>query len=161
MIELNVNESTKLDFDLSIAGADERDIQARFFININEMGIVFPAKINNGTITIKIPQLDNYIKNGLSEDLYNAKLEILADETTLTPWEGQIKINRPVKVKVKMTEVKKVVESLKLDIKVKDPKIKIESKILNGEKDVDENCGEDHDKDKKKKKKSKLANKFE
>lgn len=159
MIELNVNESTKLDFDLSIAGAAEQDIQGRFFLNMNEMSIVFPAKIDNGTITIKIPQLDNYIKNGLSEDLYDAKLEILADETTLIPWEGQIKVNRPVEVKVKMTEVKKMAESLKLDIKVKSPKVKVESKVIE-KKEVDETCGKDHDK-KKKKKKSKLAGKLE
>lgn len=157
MIEFNINESTKLDFDLSIAGVDERDIQARFFLNMNEMSIVFPAKIDNSTITIKIPQLDNYIKNGLSEDLYDAKLEILADETTLTPWEGQVKINRPIEAKVKMTEMKKVIENLKLDIKVKNPKIKVKTKAK--VKKVDEKV--EKKVAKKNEKKSKLAGKFE
>jgi len=155
MIEFNINKSTKLDFDLAIAGADERDIQARFFLNLNEMSVVFPAKIDNGIITIQIPQLDNYIKNGLSEDLYDAKLEILADKTTLTPWEGQVKINRPIEAKVKMTEVKKMAESLKLNIKVKSPKVKIETKVIKKEKKIDEK------KETPKKKKSKLAGKFE
>lgn len=152
MIEFNVNESTKLDFDISIAGVEERDIQARFFLNMNEMSIVFPAKIDNGVITFNIPQLDN-VKNGLNEgDLYDAKIEVLADETILTPWEGQVKIKRPMEVKIKMTEMRKAIDNLKLDIKIKNPKLKV--------KKIEEKVEEKVEEVIKEKKKSKLASKL-
>jgi len=162
MIELYVNESEEMTFDMSIGGARADDVDARLFIKMDEMSLVFPAKVNRDTVNIKIPALDNMLKKGLNEgDVYDARVEVVVNETTLIPWQGQVKIKKPVSVKLEMAEVRKVAEDLKLDIKVGNPKVKVKPKVE--EKEVEEMCGPDHDeedKDKKKKKKSKIAEIF-
>lgn len=159
-IEFNVNESREMNFDLSVAGANPQDLIARFFIVMNEMSLSFPAKVENGKITIKVPALNNLVKIGLNEgDMYNARLEVIVEESTLIPWKGQIKIKRPINVEARMVEMKEAIDNLKLDVKVGNPEINIEK--IN--KDTKEICEKDHkdlEKKKKEKRKSKLAERF-
>jgi hypothetical protein len=135
-ILFNINESKKMSFDLAVAGVDPQDLSARFIIEMDDkMGVCFPANIIDGVINVEFPALDSIIKIGMNEgDLYDARLEIITNETLLTPWRDQIKIKKPINVEARMVEMKDAINDLKLDIKVSEPKEEKKKEIIKEEK---------------------------
>jgi len=118
MITLNANEAKSISFDISVQGVEIDNLKGAMRIVSEGIEYGFPIKIYNGTISVTIPALGKLIKSKLvNENNLEAKLEIIADDTYIVPWEDTITIESPVVVEAKVrdiTEMKK-----KLDISVK------------------------------------------
>jgi len=130
MITLNANEAKSISFDVSVQGVEVENLKGAMRIVSEGIEYGFPIKIYNGTISVTIPALGKLIKNKLDENI-EAKLEIIADDTYIVPWEDTITIESPVVVEAKVrdiTEMKK-----KLDISVK--KV-VEKRVVEEEKKV-------------------------
>jgi len=151
MINLNVNEKKSLQFDVKVSGVEMRDLRGSMKIVINEIQHGFPITIVDGKIVVEIPALSDFLKEDvLNEKTVNAKLEIIASDTYLVPWEDSITLESPVKVEAIMSGIKTMMEKITPTIEVKaNPKIIVEEKPK--EKKVEE------DKKVEKRKKSKFA----
>ena len=93
--------------------------------------------ITDESVTVEIPALDSVIKD-LSEARVEAKLEIVAGDTFLTPWTDTANIEIPVEVSAVVENVQDETESkpsidIKIveekDQKVEKPEIKVTSKF--------------------------------
>ena len=149
MINLNVNEKKSLQFDVSVSGVQMNDIRGSMKIIMNKVQYGFPITIMDGKIVVEIPALSDFLKEEvLNERTADAKLEIIAGDTYLVPWEDQIELQSPVKVEAVMSGIKTIMEKVTPSIKIKNPKVIVEEKP--------EELKEDY-KEKKKTKKSKFA----
>lgn len=118
MIDLNITEAKKIRFGIAVSGVQTRDLKGALRMIIDGIEYGFPVSIIDGKITVEIPPLENTMKKDLSEgQKINAKLEVIAGDTFLVPWEDSFKINKPIKIEAVIAEVE--------DIKEQKPKAKV------------------------------------
>lgn len=121
MINLNVQKSKQIKFGVEISGVQLQDIKGAIRIMHEGIEYGFPIKIIDNKIVAEIPPLENVIISELTDSEYmNAKLELIAGDVYLTPWEDNIKIEKPIKVEATIQEVEDiddVQEKKKPDIK--------------------------------------------
>lgn len=131
MINLNINEKKSLQFDVKVSGVEMRDLRGSMKIVINEIQHGFPITIVDGKIVVEIPALSDFLKEEvLNEKTVNAKLEIIASDTYLVPWEDSITLESPVKVEAIMSGIKTMMEKITPTIEVKaNPKVIVEKKL--------------------------------
>lgn len=130
MIDLNVNERKSLQFDVSVSGVQMNDLLGSMKIVMEDIQYCFPIKILDGKIVVDIPPLSKFIKEEfLKEQSIDAKLEIIAGDTYLVPWEDQLLLKSPIKVEAIMSDAKDVMEKITPKIEVKpSPKVIVEEK---------------------------------
>lgn len=105
MINLNINETKKLRFKISLSGVHPQDLKGALRIIIDDIEYGFPIKIENGDITSEIgPLKDICPKKVKNSDILNSKLEIIAGDTHFTPWSDKIRLRNPIKVEAKITD---------------------------------------------------------
>lgn len=120
MINLNVQKSKQIKFGVEISGVHLNDIKGAVRIMHEGVEYGFPVKILDDKIFVEIPPLENVIISELNDNQYmQAKLEVIAGDVYLTPWEDNIKIEKPIKVEATIQEVEEVdiKEKVKPDIK--------------------------------------------
>jgi len=120
MISININESKKLRFKISLSGVQPQDLKGSMRIVVEGMEYGFPIKIDNGDIVVEvspISKINNKLKDG---SLLDAKLELIAIDTYLIPWQDKIKIKNPIKVEAKIEDIVEELSNLipKVDISV-------------------------------------------
>lgn len=107
--QIKLDESTKLEFGVSITGADSQP-QARFIIEGKDFSMMFPCKQVNENVEVEIPELKRFFSAGE----YSAKLEIVLDNKLYTPlvesivFEPSIEVASTAKAAVKLKESVKV-----------------------------------------------------
>lgn len=120
MISINVNESKKLRFKISLSGVQPQDLKGSMRIVVEGMEYGFPIKIDGGDIVVElspISKINNTLKDG---SLLDAKLELIAADTYLVPWSDRIRVENPIKVEAKIEDIVEEVSDLisKVDISV-------------------------------------------
>jgi len=126
MITFKSNACKKMTFNLGLAGVQLRDLSGNFVLTNEGVQYGFPLTITEKNVTVEIPALDTIVKN-LSEARIEARLEIIAGDTFLTPWTDTAKIEIPVEVSAVVENVQDEVEDKpKIEIKIieeKDQKV--------------------------------------
>jgi hypothetical protein len=124
-------------FNLGLAGVQLRDLSGNFVLTNEGVQYGFPLTITEKNVTVEIPALDTVIKD-LSEARIEAKLDIVAGDTFMTPWTDTAKIEVPVEVSAVVEDIQDETEAKpKIDIKiveekdqkVEKPEVKITSKF--------------------------------
>ena len=122
MIVLNMNESKSISFDVSVQGVEVDNLKGALRIVSEGIEYGFPISVSNGSLSVNIPALGSIVKGKMDESM-QAKLEIIADDTYIVPWEDNIKVESPVVVEAKIKDVKEI-KKLNIDVK------KIEEKTI-------------------------------
>jgi len=126
---INISESKKISFDINVTGTQYNDIFGSLKIIINEVEYGFPVKIDNGTVLVTIPPLDEITKNELNDgDTYNARLELIAEDQYIVPWEDSITIEKPVSISATVKTEESLKEKKKVKIGIKKINEKVEKK---------------------------------
>jgi hypothetical protein len=105
MIKLNSNKSKEIKFDVSISGTKSSNISGalRFIIDNIEYG--FPIEIKNNSFYVRIPPLNEILNiEKVKEKEFSAKLEVIADNIFIKPWQDKIMIEDPTNVEVSLVE---------------------------------------------------------
>lgn len=107
MIELEINKTKKISFQLEISGAQSSDLKGSMKIITEKVEYGFPIKISNGEVIVEIPPLNKISKIDLIDgQSFPAKLEIIADNNLITPWEDSFIIRTPFEIKAKVIDEK-------------------------------------------------------
>lgn len=105
-----LDESTKLEFGVSITGADGLP-SARFVIEGKDFSISYPCKQINEGVEVDI----GHLKNILPAGTYPVKLEIVLENKIYVPLQDTITFEPFVEVLTKPKAVVSVKESVKID----------------------------------------------
>ena len=109
--KVKLDESTKLEFGVSITGADGTP-EARFVIEGKDFSIMYPChKLDSGGIEVMIDELGHVIKAGE----YPVRLEIVIENKIFVPMRDTIIFEPNVEIVTKPKSVKQVKESVKVD----------------------------------------------
>ena len=126
---INIDESKKISFDINVTGTQYNNIFGSLKININEVEYGFPVTIDDGTVLVTIPPLEEIVKIELNDgDNYNAKLELVAEDQYIVPWEDIITIEKPVSISATIKAEESLKEKKKVNIDIKKINEKIEKK---------------------------------
>ena len=130
MININMNESKNIEFDVSISGTEMSAIKGHLRLIKDGMEYGIPTKIIDNSIQVDIPRLDTFIiselKNG---EKISGKLELIVNgDTYIMPWEDSFVIEKPMVIEAKVKEIKTIETKSK-------PKISI-GKIFEKSKEV-------------------------
>ena len=116
--QLELNESSEVDFGIEIHGTTEASSEIRFIIEGPQYGIICPCKENNGIITATIPKLKGIIPAGT----FDAKLEVVIDGKFFTPLKESIEFKPMVEFDIKSTKAK---PSQPLKVETKNVKVRV------------------------------------
>jgi len=112
MIEINPKENTTLTFQVDISGTTAAP-KPRLIVPLGEgLYLAFEGTVNEGTVEVDIAEL-----LALTEATeFDARLEVVVEDSIFTPWAEKVVINKPKEVKanpVKIEEKKIVVSAEK------------------------------------------------
>jgi hypothetical protein len=130
MITFKSDTCKKMKFNIGVTGIDPAALISKFTLVSENVSVSFPAKMIKNDIVVEIPALENAV--GMFEGNISAKLEVIAGDTYITPWEDTVKIDKVVKVEATITEVEEIEKKIKPAIKAsiiaeldKEPEIKV------------------------------------
>ena len=123
MYKLYTDKQETFECDLFLEGADLKESSARIIVETDNLTLLFKGKINkNGNCKVPIKKL----KGLLGEDTTgNIKLEVIAEDTLIEPWQSEfvVETSKKVTVEVKSQKDKKPIrESSKPQVKIKNVK---------------------------------------
>jgi hypothetical protein len=107
--QLKLDESTKLEFGVSVTGADSQP-NARFIIEGKQFSIMIPCRNVNESAEVEIPAL----KNILSAGEYPVRLEVVIDNKIYTPMSESIVFEPCIEIATKSKPVQAIKESVKV-----------------------------------------------
>lgn len=122
--KLKLDESTKLEFGVSITGADGKP-EARFVIDGKDFSVSFPAKQTSEGVEVEIQGLKGIFNAGE----YNARLEIVLENKIYTPLIDKIEFEPSVAISTNSKVLAPVKESVKV-AKVTVKKTEINEELL-------------------------------
>lgn len=122
--QLKLDESTKLEFGVSVTGADSAP-KARFIIEGKDFGIMLHCRNVNESAEVEIPQLKNILPAGE----YPVRLEVMIDNKIYTPLQEQIVFEPSIEIATKQKPVQAIKESVKV-AKVTVKKTAIDEAVL-------------------------------
>lgn len=118
LAQLELNESSEVDFGIEIHGTTEASSEIRFIIEGPQYGIVCKCTENNGIITARIPKLKGILPAGT----FDAKLEVVVDGKFFTPLKESIEFKPMVEFDVTSTKAK---PSQPLKVETKNVKVRV------------------------------------
>ena len=105
MVKVNVKKSKRLKFGVSVTGVQARDLRGALRMTIEGIEYGFPAKVEDNSLVVLVPPLDDIISFELNEgQKIPATLEVIANEIYLVPWADTIRIEKPIEVAARITE---------------------------------------------------------
>lgn len=111
MININIDESKRLRFKISLSGVHPQDLTGSMKIIKENIEYGFPIKIDNGDVIVDIGPLSKIYGSKIKDgSIFESKLEIIAGDNYLVPWKDEIKINNPIKIEAK---VDNIIENIK------------------------------------------------
>ena len=121
--KLYTDKQETFECDLYLEGASLKDSSARILVETKDLTLLFPGTIDkNGTCKVPIKKL----KGLLGEDTTgNIKLEVIAEDTLIEPWQSEfvVSTSKKVTVEVKSQSNKKTLkESSKPKVKISNVK---------------------------------------
>ena len=124
MYKLYTDKQETFECDLFLEGADLKESSARILVETKDLTLLFPGKITeDGNCKVPIKKL----KGLLNEDTTgNIKLEVIADDTLIEPWQSEFTVStsKKVTVEVKSQKDKKTIKEVlgKPQVKIKNIK---------------------------------------
>ena len=122
--KLYTDKQETFECDLFLEGADLKESSARILVETKDITLLFPGKINeDGNCKVPIKKL----KGLLGEDTTgNIKLEVIAEDTLIEPWQSEfvVETSKKVTVEVKGQKDKKPIKEIsnKPQVKIKNVK---------------------------------------
>jgi hypothetical protein len=118
--KLYTDKQEVFECDLFLEGAELKDSNARILVETKNLTLLFEGEINkDGNCKVPIKKL----KGLLGEDTTgNIKLEVIAEDTLIQPWQSEFVVETSKKVKV---EVKSQSNKKQLREVLNKPKVKI------------------------------------
>jgi hypothetical protein len=111
--QLELNESTEMQFGISVYGTTEQTQSVRFVIEGPEFDIACKCQIANEEVTATIPKLKGILPAGV----YEARMECIVGDKIFVPLKEQIELNPLVEFDVKTKKVEVVKEGVKISVK--------------------------------------------
>jgi len=142
-----ISEEKTIEFTVNVSGISPNDLRGSFRFMFEGIEYGFPVSVDSGgVIFVNIPPLKQFIneykiKKGTKLE---SRLDIIANDTILTPWKGELIVEIPLKVEAKIKDEKETM--IKEEKKPKFTLVDIK------EKKVEENIVEEKIKPKKKSK---------
>ena len=122
MYKLYTDKQETFECDLFLEGADLKESSARILVETKDLTLLFPGKITeDGNCKVPIKKL----KGLLGEDTTgNIKLEVIAEDTLIEPWQSEfvVQTSKKVTVEVKGQKDKKPIKEV-----VSKPQVKIKN----------------------------------
>ncbi len=115
MITFKSDSPKKMKFNIGVTGVDPAALISKFTLISENVSVSFPAKMIANDIVVEIPALEKAVD--IFEGNISAKLEIIAGDTYITPWEDTVKIDQVVKVEATIIEMEEIEKKLKPEIK--------------------------------------------
>ena len=123
MYKLYTDKQETFECDLFLEGADLKQSSARILVETKDLTLLFPGKITeDGNCKVPIKKLKGLLDEK-SEG--NIKLEVIAEDTLIEPWQSEfiVETAKKVTVEVKSQKNKKPIrESSKPQVKIKNVK---------------------------------------
>lgn len=122
--KLYTDKQETFECDLFLEGADLKESSARILVETEDLTLLFPGEINEeGNCKVPIKKL----KGLLGEDTTgNIKLEVIAEDTLIEPWQSEfvVQTSKKVTVEVKGQKDKKPIKEVsnKPQVKIKNIK---------------------------------------
>ena len=122
--KLYTDKQETFECDLFLEGADLKESSARILVETKDLTLLFPGEINKeGNCKVPIKKL----KGLLGEDTTgNIKLEVIAEDTLIEPWQSEfvVQTSKKVTVEVKGQKDKKPIKEVsnKPQVKIKNIK---------------------------------------
>jgi hypothetical protein len=114
--KLKLDESTKLEFGVSITGAESRP-SARFVIEGPQFSVAYPCRPVGEGIEVEIGNFEKMFEAGE----YPVRLEILIDDKLYMPFQDTIQLDPNVHVTTKPRTVREKKETIKVEkVKVRE-----------------------------------------
>ena len=121
--KLYTDKQETFECDLYLEGADLKDSSARILVETKDLTLLFPGKITeNGNCKVPIKKLKGLLDEKTEG---NIKLEVIAEDTLIEPWQSEFVVEtaKKVTVEVKSQGKKKPIrESSKPLVKIKNVK---------------------------------------
>ena len=98
--KLYTDKQEVFECDLFLEGADLKDSSARIIVETDNLTLLFKGKINkDGNCKVPIKKLNGL----LGEDTKgNIKLEVIAEDTLIQPWQSEFVVETSKRVKVEV-----------------------------------------------------------
>jgi hypothetical protein len=120
MVKFNMNERKKLKFDIRVSGVHAKDLKGSFKLMIEGVEYGFPINIYDGDVVVEVPPLSTILSKEYSDGtFFESKLEIIANDTYLVPWQDKVEISNPLKVEAVLTDIQEIEELVVPAISIK------------------------------------------
>ena len=123
MYKLYTDKQDTFECDLYLEGADLKQSSARILVETKDLTLLFPGTIDKkGNCKVPIKKLRGLLDEKTEG---NIKLEVIAEDTLIEPWQSEfvVKTSKKVTVEVKSQGNKKPIrESSKPQVKIKNVK---------------------------------------
>jgi hypothetical protein len=131
MLELDINKTKNLDFEIQLSGIDYKQLEGSLRILIDGIEYGFKVEVNSSSIIANIPMLKNVLLREVREgEQFEAKLEVHGAGYYLNPWNGSFVVKNPVLMEAKIREdLDDKVPKITAKIKSKSSD-KVESKLV-------------------------------
>ena len=120
MYKLYTDKQETFECDLFLEGADLKESSARILVETKDLTLLFPGEINEeGNCKVPIKKLKGLLDE---KSQGNIKLEVIAEDTLIEPWQSEfvVETSKKVTVEVKSQGNKKPIrESSKPQVKIK------------------------------------------
>ena len=98
--KLYTDKQETFECDLFLEGADLKDSSARILVEANDITLLFPGKIDKkGNCKVPIKKLKGLLDEKTEG---NIKLEIIAEDTLIEPWQSEFVVETSKKVTVEV-----------------------------------------------------------
>ena len=123
MYKLYTDKQETFECDLFLEGADLKQSIARILVETKDLTLLFPGKITkDGNCKVPIKKLRGLLDEKTEG---NIKLEVIAEDTLIEPWQSEFVVETAKKVTVEVKSQgnkKQIKESSKPQVKIKNVK---------------------------------------
>jgi len=123
MYKLYTDKQETFECDLFLEGADLKQSSARLIVESKDLTLMFKGEIDDkGNCKVPIKKLKGLMGENTTGDI---KLEVIAEDTLIEPWQSDFIVNTSKKVTVEVKSQKtkpQIKESTKPQVKVKSVK---------------------------------------
>ena len=105
MLELDINKTKNIEFEVQTSGIDFKELDGSLRILIDGIEYGFKVEVNSSSIIANIPALKNILRREAKEgEQFEAKLEVHGAGYYLNPWNGSFVVKNPVLMEAKIRE---------------------------------------------------------
>lgn len=118
MKKIYVDQKKELEFAVSTANVHPDDLSGKIYLNIDEMQWGFNISIGDGKLKASIPPLEDFVNENLLVEgkEIEARIDVIANKTTLTPWKEKMQMIIPKTAKKKVAEIQEMLNTVNTDI---------------------------------------------